>query len=187
MIPGIEDELARYLAQHPDDRVRLLGLIERVGRGEDLSRRKDMLGHAVSSIMTLDRSRRRALLIHHRAYGLWIPPGGHLEKGWSLYLSGLRERCEETGLLKSKPAGGSPCLIDIDTHPIPARPDKAEGPHVHHDFMYLELVDHDFEPRMQIEEVSGAEWCDLDDMARLNARNARLVERVRAMPADMLA
>jgi 8-oxo-dGTP pyrophosphatase MutT (NUDIX family) len=186
MIPGIEDELAEYLDRHPNDRDRLSDLIGRVARGDDLSSRSDMTGHAVSSILTLDRTRTRGLLIHHLAYGIWIPPGGHLEKGQSLYVSSLRERYEETGLERSHPPMGKPFLLDVDTHPIAARPAKGEGGHVHHDFMYLELCDDEFEPVIQEDEVGGAEWRDLSAMGADGGRMARLVERVRGLPEAML-
>lgn len=187
MVPGIENDLTEYLGRHPEDRERLAGLIERVRRGDDLSQRSDMDGHAVSSILTLDRTRSKGLLIHHKAYGVWIPPGGHHEGDQPLYVSAMREREEETGLKKSRSPGGKPFLLDIDTHPIAPRADKGEGWHVHHDFMYLELCDDDFDPTIQAEEVSGAEWHGLSAMAAGGGRMTRLVERVRALPADMLA
>lgn len=187
MIPGIQNELSDYLGRHPEDRQRLAKLIERVHRNDDLSSRSDMDGHVVSSVLTLDRTRTRGLLIHHKAYGLWIPPGGHHEGDQTLHASAMRERAEETGLGRSRSPGGRPFLLDIDTHPIAPRPDKGEGRHLHHDFMYVELCDDDFDPTIQAEEVGGAEWRKLDVMAIEGGRMARLVERVRALPESMLA
>jgi len=187
MIPDAHDEVARYLDRHPQDRDRLGLLLDQMASGEDYGARSNMRGHVVSSIMTLDRTRRRTLLILHGAYGLWIPPGGHYEAPGTLHVSGLRELAEETGLNATRSPMGRALLLDIDTHPIPARPDKGEGPHFHHDFMYLELADEDFEPSLQAEEVSGGAWRDLDSLAVQEGRMSRLVERIRALPPSLLA
>ena len=187
MIPGLREEMDEYLRRHPDDAGRLSLLLEQMDDDPRIGDRSNMRGHVVSSVMTLDRTRRRALLILHRAYGLWIPPGGHYEGTGTLYVSAKRERREETGLRHSAPVGGSPMLLDVDTHPIAPRADKDEGAHFHHDLMYLETIDVDFRPSLQVEEVAGGEWHDLDAIAAHGGRMARLVERIRMLPPSLLA
>lgn len=187
MIPHIEDEVDDYLRRHPEDAKHLDLLQRQMASGEEYWLRSNMTGHVVSSVITLDRSRRRVLLILHGAYGLWIPPGGHYDAPGSMHQSALRELAEEVALSNTRPAGGRPFLLDIDTHPIPARPEKDEGPHFHHDFMYLELLDEDFEPVLQEDEVDGAVWRDLDDLLHQSGRMSRLASRILALPAAMLA
>jgi 8-oxo-dGTP pyrophosphatase MutT (NUDIX family) len=187
MIEGLREEVDGYLRRHPEDRARLSGLLAQMDDPEDYSSRSNMAGHVVSSIITLDRTRRKALLILHRAYGLWIPPGGHYEAPGTAYDSGLRERAEETGLGRSRPAGGTPFLLDIDTHAIPARPEKGEGEHRHHDLMYLEVTDEEFEPVIQEKEVRGARWMRLDRMLAEPGRMSRLASRILSLPPSMLA
>jgi 8-oxo-dGTP pyrophosphatase MutT (NUDIX family) len=186
VIPGLDAEVDAYLRRHPGDRPRLSALLAQMASGDDYSLRSNMTGHVVSSVITLDHARLRALLVLHGAYGIWIPPGGHYESPGTAYESALRERVEETGLRRSRPAGGAPFLLDVDTHPIPARADKGEGPHFHHDFMYLELADEPFDPRIQAEEVRGAEWRPLAAMLDEGGRMRRLAQRVLALPQSML-
>lgn len=178
----MNEEIEGYLARHPDDRRRLDQFLAQAADDPAIGDRSNMRGHVVSSILTLDASRTRALLIHHRAYGIWIPPGGHYEGG-TLYQSGMRERSEETGLDQSLPfPGPMPHLLDIDTHAIPPRPSKGEGPHWHHDFMYLEIAEGDIALDPQVAEVLGCSFKSLDDSRVFGTgRMARLAQRVREL------
>lgn len=41
---------------------------------------------------------RRALLVHHRRFDKWLPPGGHVEFGENPYQAAIREVNEEAGI-----------------------------------------------------------------------------------------
>ena len=187
MIPGMNVKISNYLRRYPEDRERLSLLLDQVLNDTDYGSRSNMVGHVVSSVITLDPSRAKALLIHHRAYGIWIPPGGHYENdGTSLYWSARRERKEETGLADSRPAGGYPFLLDIDTHAISPRPEKSEGAHFHHDFMYLDLCDQEYTPKIQPSEILAADWKCLNVMLAEGGRMQRLAERISNLPSSFL-
>lgn len=84
-------------------------------------------------------------MLEHKALGIWVVPGGHFDiEDGSLAVTAIRETLEETGLsnvslhpwhLKSG------ITLDIDTHPIPARPEKSEEAHQHFDFRYILQVE----------------------------------------------
>ncbi|MFI6277900.1 NUDIX hydrolase [Streptomyces sp. NPDC050988] len=99
------------------------------------------------------------LLVHHRASGLRIQPGGHCEPSDSTLSDAVRrEIAEETGVTELEPCcGGAP--IQIDVHTIEARPAKGEPPHMHFDIRYLFRTPGTAEVTLQAEEVAGAEWC----------------------------
>jgi 8-oxo-dGTP pyrophosphatase MutT (NUDIX family) len=40
----------------------------------------------------------RILLVHHKKYDKWMPPGGHIEAGENPYQAVIREALEETGI-----------------------------------------------------------------------------------------
>lgn len=183
----IADLTRAYLDRHPGDRERLAALVEQMAGDADMTSRSNMAGHVTGSVLTLDRTRRKALLVHHAVHDVDIAPGGHLEPGEHPYDAARRELAEETGVTGTRTPAGGPLLLDIDSHPIVARPDKGEGPHMHHDIMWLELCDHDVEPVPQADEVGDARWYDLADAAALTPRNARLVERVLALSPETLA
>lgn len=188
MIEGMQQEMADYLARHPDDEGRLEHLLDQMKTDDDIGSRSNMKGHVVSSILTLSVDRSAGLLIHHAAYDLWIPPGGHYEGG-TLHASGMRERAEETGVSRSRPYGGGPAyLLDVDTHPIASRPAKNEGPHWHHDFMYLEMIDEDHEIVLQADEIKGGEFRDIRSFMTMGSvRMNRLAHRVMNLPSSGFA
>lgn len=133
-----------------------------LGSGEDVFSRSNMTGHVTTSAAVLNGAGSKVLLVHHRILQKWLPPGGHYEAPGSLWVSALREVAEETGVGGVQPHpwttlhGGLP--IDVDTHPIPANPDKDEAQHFHHDFRFLAVADDGTPLVAQLAEVHAARW-----------------------------
>lgn len=71
--------------------------------------------------------------------------------------------------------------IDIDSHRIPARPERGEPEHWHHDIRYVVRAEKGAAIRPDLQEVHGAEWSDLHQLDALapqalrNMRNLGLV------------
>lgn len=147
--------------------------------GDDLHSRGTFPGHVTTSAFILDHAGQRILLIHHRSLGRWLQPGGHYEPPDDLAGSALREAIEETGLhgLVIDPwhmRSGLP--IDIDSHRIPARSERGEPEHWHHDFRYVLRAEDGDALRPDLREVHGAAWYhlqDLETMAPQALRNMR--------------
>lgn len=169
-------EVERYLARFPEES--LPHLMAQVSRPGDLFARSNMDGHITTSALVLDRTQTHVLLIDHKAQKRWLQPGGHYESPGSLLDSAMREVAEETGvsdLVLHHALSGPTVPLDIDTHPIGARPEKGEGDHFHHDFIYLLMAESNADLTPQLEEVSGVRWLPVADMPSLgSARFARL-------------
>ena len=152
--------------------------------GDAIHSRSTFPGHVTTSAFILDGRGQRILLIHHRSLGRWLQPGGHYEAPESPEASALREAFEETGVqdlaLDSwHQLSGLP--IDIDSHLIPARPQKGEPEHWHHDIRYVVRAN-EGGLRPDLSEVHGAEWRDLaelGDIAPDALRNMRKLGLVR--------
>ena len=125
--------LARYAprdAAQAEVRARMLDFIERHPR--DAHRRELAEGHLTAAAFVVDARRERALLTHHKKLGRWLQLGGHCDGDPDLARVALREGREESGI---EGLALDPTPIDLDIHPIPARP--GEPAHLHYDVRFL--------------------------------------------------
>lgn len=157
---------------------------------EGIFDRKRMAGHITCSALVLTPDHTSVLLIHHNAYKAWLPPGGHNEAAEPLFQCAAREVEEETGVRDISPVleDGMPLVLDLDTHPIAPRPDKDEGEHVHHDFLFLAVAREMQTPIHQESETGGARWMLLktaedlflrSELGHPNHRMVRALSRLR--------
>lgn len=163
----------------PENRHRLLR--DQIGRGDDIHSRRTFPGHVTTSAIILDRQGRRTLLIRHRALGRWLQPGGHYEAPDALTASALREAHEETGLrglAVDSWHGLSGLPIDIDTHAIPARPEREEPAHFHHDIRYVVRAGDDERLRPDPGEVDRAEWRSVSELAAIMPQAVRNMQKL---------
>jgi 8-oxo-dGTP pyrophosphatase MutT (NUDIX family) len=100
----------------------------------------------------------RGVILHkHRALGLWIQPGGHIDDGETPWEAAVRETIEETGLPVRLPMyeGPMPPIAHVDVHPGPRG-------HTHLDLRYLVECD-DVDPDPPPEESPDVYWFGWDD------------------------
>lgn len=90
-------------------------------------------GHLTASAFVLSPDQSQILLILHGKLGLWLQPGGHVDKDdTDLLAAAVREVREETGLAELEVLQP---LFDVDVHRIPAR--EADPEHLHFDVRAL--------------------------------------------------
>lgn len=163
-------QLERYLTVFPEEVSALSALRAQLTEQDPgLTSRKHMRGHLTASAIVLNAAQTHTLFIHHKASDFWMQPGGHYEDEASLWETAQREVAEETGIsrIRLHPWHEThPHPFDIHTHSIAARPDKQEGDHFHHDFLYLVIADTD-KTELQASEIEGARWIPLEALAPL--------------------
>lgn len=169
---SIFDEILTFLSENHRPKAEIARKVIQ-GEGDPFAR-STFPGHITGSAFVVDVPRRRALLIHHAALGIWVQPGGHVDPGESPMMAALRELLEETGVIGELLLQR---IFDIDIHAIPANPRKGEPDHHHIDIRYLVAANSSDAVTVSEQECHGYDWPTLESLAIQNdsvGRMARL-------------
>lgn len=128
--------------------------------------------HFTASMAVISPDDAKVLLVLHKATGLWLFPGGHIDENEAPHEAAMREVFEETGLnprlyVSSKVRPGAaavPIPWDVQEFPAPVKPYKGEPAHHHIDFLYLGVTDSRVELIPQEDEVDDVRWVTLFDL-----------------------
>lgn len=165
----IKELYESYINTHIEDAPKLKLLAEQLGENDqDITSRKNFVGHVTASSFIINKYSRQVLLLQHKSLGKLLQPGGHIEKeDDSLLEATLREVQEETGLVPDDLAlqpvvrSNSEVPFHIDSHFIPENPRKNEPGHYHHDFRYLYVTEKS-NIDLNLEESNGYQWVEWD-------------------------
>ena len=163
--------LTRHAAAHAERREAAARILEFVSSTPDCFRRTCLQGHITGSAWLLNPAGDKALLTLHRNLKRWMQLGGHADGDPDVLRVALREATEESGILGIRPLSAE--IMDVDIHPIPARPDKGEPAHFHYDIRFLMQAPHE---RFAIsDESDDLAWWSYAD---IQSRRAELDEAV---------
>jgi 8-oxo-dGTP pyrophosphatase MutT (NUDIX family) len=96
--PAICENTARYYERLP------LGA---------LTRDENPASHFCTYFLPYNPNTKKVFIVHHKKSGLWISPGGHMDKGETLLQTLNREMKEELGIENGAPKGIKPFLLTI--------------------------------------------------------------------------
>lgn len=162
----------QYINIHVEDVTKLKLLAEQLDQSDqDITSRKNFVGHVTASAFVINKYTRQVLLLQHKSLAKLLQPGGHIDESDSSPLEAtLREVEEETGLkpddltlqplLRSQPD----VPFHIDSHYIPENPRKNEPGHYHHDFRYLYIIEKS-DVSVDLDESNGFRWIDWEAFA----------------------
>lgn len=163
----IKAVVTRYLERHPEEAKPLAEPVRRLWQGVDLASRHTFPMHVTVGALLVRGN--EILLVDHRAYGIPLQPGGHLEPtDVTLIDAALRELVEETGVDPTQIRVASRAPVYVEYGRVPARPDKDEPEHFHLDLGYsFTAPAHLDVGRIQETEVVAAAWYPFDEAERL--------------------
>jgi|SRR5580658_4496023 8-oxo-dGTP pyrophosphatase MutT (NUDIX family) len=167
MRPSLEGlELVRSFVPSPEDeksRELILALLEYTPT--PYLRDQYQPGHITCGGLVLSPDSKRVLLMYHHRHERWLIPGGHVEESdATLEEAARRETLEETGVPTL--SEGTPRLVGLDVHGIPARPRKHEPFHLHHDLIFALRADSD--EFLITEEAPQVAWCEITKLGQYN-------------------
>ncbi|MFB7599810.1 GNAT family N-acetyltransferase [Streptomyces sp. NPDC056160] len=193
MPPALSDIRAlvqAYLLRHPAEHAVVDALLAVLDAAGDPTCRTTMPAHITCSAVVVNRDR-RVLHILHRASGLVLVPGGHVEPtDRTLLAAAVREVGEETGIkagdLCLTPLLGIP--VDIDYHDIDARPEEGEPAHRHYDLRFaFYLAEEEPDLVLQDEEIAGAQWRPFTEVSSPTLRTKLLASGLEGQPQPVNA
>ena len=106
------------------------GFLKRIEEG-DLTRDERKESHFCVYFLPYNLDARNIFIVHHKKSGLWLSPGGHIDKGEMLYQTLEREIREELGVEYRTPNNTQPFLLTITSIENVVQPCK-----VHYDVWY---------------------------------------------------
>ncbi|GIF69323.1 hypothetical protein Ais01nite_73580 [Asanoa ishikariensis] len=173
----IAGAVAGYLDRYPDETALLAEAIQLLGRGRHFASRRSFPMHVTVGALLM-RGSAEVLLVGHRAYGIPLQPGGHLEPiDTTLVGAAVRELVEETGVDRDAVVSMSEVPVYIEFGAVPARSQKDEPEHYHLDLGYAFSTVAGDVGSVQESEVTSAAWYPLDEAERLVGRRiARVLD-----------
>jgi len=172
--------LDEYLRQFPEDEDRMAPIKAALaGEAEESLSSRDSSGHLTAGAIVVDRRSGAVLQLQHLKLNRWLFPGGHVEPSdSSLADAARRELVEEAGAIGEAASLAAVYPVDVDIHPIPARPDRSEPEHLHFDFRFL-FTSRSDDVELAEAEVEDFRWAPCGQLGRIGER----VESVLASPS----
>jgi len=164
--------LASYLERYPEEAALLSEPVRLLSQGRDLASRQSFPLHVTAGALLVRGT--EILLVEHRAYGIVLQPGGHLEPtDDTLAGAAERELAEETGINPGTVSCVSRAPVYVEYVRVRARPEKDEPDHFHLDFGFAFTTAGGDVVRIQESEVTGAGWYPLAEAERLAGHHVR--------------
>ncbi len=141
--------------------------LERLKRG-NLTRDDGQASHFCCYFLPYNPASKRVFIVHHKKAGLWLSPGGHIDKGESLMQTLNREIEEELGLKERIKRQIQPFLLTT------TRIEKKAGPCKEHLDIWYRFPTDGAEFKVDLKEFYTARWLTIEGARQLITDPANL-------------
>ena len=144
-------------------------------REENFTRDENPQTHYCAYFLPYNQKDKKVFIVHHKKSGLWLSPGGHIDKGEGLLETLNREIDEELGVKNFFQEAQSPFLLTITSIENKVQPCK-----VHYDIWYLVLTDGaDF--NVDPKEFHETRWLTINEAEKIvtDALNRKALESIK--------
>ncbi len=122
-----------------------------------------MIKHFGVSVHIFNPENKKFLLIKHKKTGMWLQPGGHIERNEDPEEAAHREVFEETGLYINLMGKRFPRNQDFIT-PLAIQKDIINESHIHADFVYLGIPLENQSEKINHKETEGLNWFSVNEI-----------------------
>ena len=143
--------------------------LKRLEEGDGLTRDEGAVSHFCAYFLPYNPKTKQVFIVHHKKSGLWLSPGGHVDKGELLLAALNREINEELGVAHFFPELPRPFLITITPINNPVQPSCKE----HLDIWFL-LETNGSNFNVDPSEFNTSKWMNLAEAKNIITDEANL-------------
>lgn len=131
---------------------------------DDVLKRDTSFAHVTASIIVLNESLDKVLMVYHNIYDSWSWIGGHADGDSNLYKVALKELEEETGVKNVTPIKKD--IISIEVLPVKShtKHGKIVSPHLHLNTTFAFIAKENEPLRVKKDENSGVMWIEISEL-----------------------
>ena len=151
-----------------------VNFLKRLEEG-NFTRDENLQTHYCAYFLPYNQKDKKVFIVHHKKSGLWLSPGGHIDKGEGLLETLNREINEELGVKNFFQEPQSPFLLTITPIENKVQPCK-----VHYDIWYLVPTDgsnFNVDPK----EFHETRWLTIDEAEKIvtDVPNRKALETIK--------
>ncbi|MDF2547490.1 MAG: hydrolase [Anaerosolibacter sp.] len=157
-------EIERYIPCNEQEEKDKLLILQCMDSFNDILTRNNNIAHITSSGFIVNKTRDKALMIHHNIYNTWAWTGGHADGEEDLLGVAVREAQEETGVKNIQPVTTNIISLDVLTVLGHVKRGKYVSAHLHLSVAYVLEADEREPLVVKNDENSGVKWIPIEEI-----------------------